>query len=128
MSHNGLVSNNHKKINHYARVCRPEKAKERKHDTWDTSSVSKYQFLHIYDPSTFQNGRNILFLKLWLAPDKGKTWQRHTNKQEIEWEVDINASVNEQSYKNFHCIVPREKTNPELSKEKLKFHAGSKAV
>lgn len=70
----------------------------------------------------------IFFLKLWLALDKGKTWQRHTNKQEIEWEVDINASANEQSYKDFHCIVPREKANPELSKEKLKFHAGFKAV
>lgn len=125
MPHNGLVSNNHRKINHYA--VQPEEAKERKHDTWDTSSVSKYQILYIYVTCTFQNGRNIFLSKLWLAPDKGKTWQRHTNQQEIEWEVGINASVNEQSYKDFHCIVPREKANPELSKEKLKFHAGFKA-
>ena len=77
----------------------------------------------------FQNGRILfIFLELWLVPDKGKTWQRHTNKQEIEWEVDIHASANEQSYKDFSRIVPRERANPELSEEKLKFHAGSEAV
>ncbi|EOB04725.1 hypothetical protein Anapl_04374 [Anas platyrhynchos] len=36
----------------------------------------------------------------------------------------MKASVNKQNYKDFHCIVPREKVNVELSKEKLKFHEG----
>lgn len=40
----------------------------------------------------------------------------------------MKASVNKQNYKDFHCIVPREKANVELSKEKLKFHEGCKAV
>lgn len=109
-----------------------EKKKKRKESTIPgIQPVSKDRISYIYDTSTFQNSRNMFgsfYFKFWLAPDKGKTCQRHTNKQEIGWEGDINASANEQSYKDFHCTVPREKTNPELRKDKLKFHAGFKAM
>jgi len=60
--HNGLVSSNHRKINHYAEVSRPEKKnKERKHDTWDTSSGLKYQILYIYDTSTIPKWQNFIY-------------------------------------------------------------------
>lgn len=53
-----------------------------------TQPVSKDQILYIYDTSTFQNSRSTFgsfYFRFWPAPDKGKTCQRRTDKQEIGW-------------------------------------------
>lgn len=84
-----------------------------------TQPVSKDQILYFYDTSTFQNSRNMFssfYFRFWPAPDKGKTCQRRTDKQEIGWEGDINASANEQSYKDLDCTVPGEKETQSYAK------------
>lgn len=122
-----LASNNHREINHLCKNLQTRRSQGKK--AWYMGyklclRMSDLVHLwHYYIPKW-----QIIFFRLWRAPDKWKTWQRHTDKQEIEWEGDINASANKQSYKDLHCIVPRKKANPELSKEKLKCRAGSKAV
>lgn len=59
-SHNSVVSSNHSKTNHYKKVW-PEKAKETKHHTWNTSRVLKYDVLYIYSTNIFQNGGSIFY-------------------------------------------------------------------
>lgn len=45
-------------------------------------------FLHVYEMNAVQNSKNKWLVKLRLAPD-AKTRKQHTNKQEIEYEIDL---------------------------------------